>query len=197
MEIYVLDDDFLMQKALIRAVNYCGEEAIAFGSSKAFLAALPTLRFGCLLLDISMPGKDGIAVMEELVKLPVPFPTIVISGSVEVNDPIRAFRLGAVNFLRKPYRLTELRAALDDARKVAAARLKEHHRVQNASSVHLTAREKQVLTEMVGGQQSKSIAWKLGLSVRTVEMYRAHVLTKLNARNASQAVSIARELQIV
>lgn len=197
MIIYVLDDDLLMQKTLERALARCGEQPITFGSSEAFLAALPTLPFGCLLLDIAMPEKDGIAVMEELAKLPIPFPTIVISGSVNLDDSIRAFRLGAVHFLRKPYKLDDLRTAIEEARQVASARLAEHSRAQKASAVHLTAREREVLTAMVDGLQSKNIAWNLGLSLRTIEMHRSNVMAKLSARNASQAVSIARNLQLV
>ncbi len=197
MEMYIVDDDLAMQRTLNRAVVQCGYQSQAFDSGKRFLAALPTLPFGCLLLDVTMPDVTGIDVLEAIAELPVPFPTIIISGSIEVDHPIRAFRLGAVNFLRKPYRLAELKAALEEAQQLGRTRQEEFLRRKQASSVHLTAREKEVLTGMVEGQLSKIIAFNLGLSVRTVEMHRAHVMAKLHARNSSQAVSKARELQLI
>lgn len=197
MEMYIVDDDLAIQRTLHRALANCGHQARAFSSAKQFLAALPTLPFGCLLLDITMPGMDGIGVLEAMAELPIPFPTIIISGSIEVDHPIRAFRLGAVNFLRKPYRLTELKAALAEAKQLGHARREQFLRRKQASSVNLTAREKEVLTGMADGHLSKMIAFNLGLSIRTVEMHRAHVMAKLSARNSSQAVSKARELQLV
>ncbi|PSO09539.1 hypothetical protein C7E20_22095 [Sphingobium sp. AEW4] len=111
-----------------------------------------------------------------------------------MDDAITAFRRGAIHFLRKPFRRDDLRAVLSEARKVGVKRIAAYELQARVMQVKLTGRETQVLDAMAGGLQSKMIAWKLGLSIRTVDMHRSNILAKLSARNSSQAVAIARGL---
>jgi two-component system response regulator FixJ len=121
----------------------------------------------------------------------------MVSGSAEVDDAIVAFRRGAIHFLRKPFRRDALLLVLSEVEQIVYERMADYARRQNASSITLTPREREVLEAMANGEQSKVIAWKLGLSTRTVEMHRSNILAKLHARNASQAVAIARELGLI
>ena len=121
----------------------------------------------------------------------------MVSGSTRVDDAITSFRRGAIHFLRKPFGCEELVATLREAWSIGADRKAAYERRALAQQIRLTPREREVLEGMAEGAQSKVIAWRLGLSIRTVDMHRANILAKLSARNASQAVAIARELDLL
>jgi two-component system response regulator FixJ len=171
-------------------------ECQAFETAAAFLDALDTLPFGCVLLDVHMPDHNGLEVLQEVL-LRRPFPVIMASGSTDMDDAITSFRRGAVHFLRKPFDRRTLMTTLAEAETIGLRHKAAAERRELASQIRLTPREQQVLEATAAGQQSKSIAWRLGLSVRTVEMHRSHFLTKLGAANASQAVAIARTLGLM
>lgn len=197
MRVYIIDDDPLARRTLSRLLATSNIESDSFGSASAFIAALDTLDYGCVLLDIDMPGESGLDALAAILSRKPPLPVVMASGSSQVEDAITAFHRGALYFLRKPYRRDELLDALDKATRVGLERLQEHARLAHAERIHLTTREKEVLEAMANGQQSKQIAWGLGLSIRTVEMHRSNLLTKLSARNASQAVAVARSLDLL
>lgn len=196
MRLYIVDDDPLARRLVRRMLAGSAAECEEFGTAADFLGALDTLPFGCVLLDVQMPGHDGLEILAH-VQSRRPLPVIMASGSVDMDDAITAFRRGAVHFLRKPFTLSALQAALDEAEAAGLARMATTQRQERASRIRLTPRELQVLETMASGQQSKLAAWRLGLSVRTVEMHRSNVLTKLGATNASQAAALARELQLL
>lgn len=197
MQAYIVDDDPLARRTVTRLLSTADIDCETFGSAAEFLSVLDTLDFGCVLLDIDMPGESGLDALAEVLRRQPVFPVVMLSGSTHVDDAIASFRQGALHFLRKPYRREELLAVLTEAERVGIERLAAFERQAKARSIHLTTREREVLVAMAEGQQSKQIAWTLKLSIRTVEMHRSNILTKLSARNASQAVAIARSLDLI
>ena len=140
-----------------------------------------------------MPEMSGIELLKRLLKKQIDWPGFKLSGFADVGSTIEAFRSGAVHFLRKPFKQAELVAALTEAAEIGRRRLS--HAVdprQLEALKRLTQRERQVLEEIARGLQSKEVAWKLGISVRTVDVHRSNILAKLSARNTSQAVAIVR-----
>lgn len=126
------------------------------------------------------------------------WPVIMLTAYAEVGSAIEAFRAGAIHFLRKPFTRRQLIEALVEAAEVGRSRMRRAvEPAQLAALKQLTPREWQVLDALGAGQQSKVIAWKLGISVRTVEMHRSNILAKLSARNTSQAVAIARSADLL
>jgi two-component system response regulator FixJ len=197
LQVYIVDDDPLMRGTLKLMLSVEGISSVGFETPGSFLDRLGDLPFGCVLLDIDMPGLDGLEVLEELTRQRPLFPVIMSSGTTNVNHAITAFRRGAIHFLRKPYSRDDLVAVLDEALTIGSARLEAENRQTQAKSIRLTTREREVLTAMTEGLQTKNIAWKLHLSIRTVDMHRSNILAKLSARNASQAVAIARGLDLL
>ncbi len=136
---------------------------------------------------------SGIELLKLLLKKQIDWPVIMLSGFAEVGSTIEAFRSGAVHFLRKPFKQAELVAALTEAAEIGRRRLSQAIDPRQLEALkRLTQRERQVLEEIARGLQSKEVAWKLGISVRTVDVHRSNILAKLSARNTSQAVAIVR-----
>ena len=197
MRIYIVDDDPKSCRLLEKLVQLAGHDPIIFTDAAQFLRETDHARLGCVLLDVQMPHTGGLDVLAELTARTPSWPTIMISGTTEVDDAITAFRRGALHFLRKPFRRAEFDTMLGEAAAVAVARAEAHRRATEASMVRLSPREREILAALAKGDQSKVIACHLGLSVRTVDMHHSNILTKLSARNASQAVSIARSLALI
>ena len=144
-------------------------------------------------MDAAMPGMSGIELLKLLSKKQIDWPVIMLSGFAEVGSTIEAFRSGAVHFLRKPFKQAELVEALTEAAEIGRRRLSQAIDPKQLEALkRLTQRERQVLEEIARGLQSKEVAWKLGISVRTVDVHRSNILAKLSARNTSQAVAIVR-----
>ncbi|HEX8554774.1 MAG TPA: response regulator [Sphingomonas sp.] len=196
MRVYLIDDDALTRRMVIRMLAGEPIECAEFGTAAAFLQVLDALPFGCVLLDIHMPEQDGLDALTEIVARR-PFPVIMASGSTDMDDAITAFRRGAVHFLRKPFDRATVMTTLWEAEAIGLKKLADWERRDRASRIHLTPREQQILEATAAGQQSKRVAFDLGLSIRTVEMHRSHVLAKLGAANATQAVAIARSLDLL
>ncbi len=197
MHVHVVDDDPASRRLLERLIARGGHEARCFAKAADMIAEIDTLPYGCVLLDINMPDANGLDLLGDLLARDPPWPVVMVSGSTDVQDAIVAFRKGAIHFLRKPFHAADLLKALAEVEQIVAARLAEHSRRLIARCITLTNREHQVLDAMAHGEQSKVIAWKLGLSIRTVDMHRSNILAKMSARNASQAVAIARELGLI
>jgi two-component system response regulator FixJ len=197
MRVYVVDDDPPSRKLLERIIAHAGHEPGCFPTTTDLIEQIDALPFGCVLLDINMPDGNGLDLLDDLLARDPSWPVVMVSGSAEVDDAIVAFRPGAIHFLRKPFRRDALLLVLSEVEQIVYERMADYARRQNASSITLTPREREVLEAMANGEQSKVIAWKLGLSTRTVEMHRSNILAKLHARNASQAVAIARELGLI
>ena len=191
--VHIVDDDEAVARTVARTARLIGFETRQFASPAGFLGSLDELEPGIICLDIKMPGMSGIELLKLLLKKQIDWPVIMLSGFAEVGSTIEAFRSGAVHFLRKPFKQAELVAALTEAAEIGRRRLSQAIDPRQLEALkRLTQRERQVLEEIARGLQSKEVAWKLGISVRTVDVHRSNILAKLSARNTSQAVAIVR-----
>jgi two-component system response regulator FixJ len=166
-----------------------------FGSGLDFLDALPDLEPGCVLLDLRMPHMDGFQVMEALTERNIDWPVVVMTGHGEVPVAVRAMKMGAVDFIEKPFSEQALLncfghafALLKDREEAGRRRRDAHGRAAS-----LTAREKEVLQSLLAGQSNKEIALSLGISLRTVEMHRGNMMDRLHASSLAEALTIALE----
>ena len=192
--VFVVDDDEAMRKSLRRLMESVGLPVETYGNAEAFLANYDPARAGCLILDIRMPGMSGLELQEKLISDHIRIPTIIISAHGDVEKAVRAMKSGAVDFIRKPYKgkvlLTRIREALLlDAR----ARNEEAQRADIADRIaRLTPREREVMGLLVAGKPAKRIAFELGLSRKTIDVHRGHIMTKMRV---DTLVELARMVQ--
>ncbi len=190
--VFIVDDDaairFAMQ-ALMDSVNLNHE---IFASADEFLEKIAGQRPGCLVLDIRMPGLGGLELQEELIKRGNTLPIIFITGHGDVPMAVEAMQKGAVDFIQKPFRdqelLDRIREALatDEERREA----QQHHAEVAHRLERLTNREREVFDLVVTGKPNKVIAYELGVSQRTVEIHRARVMEKMQARSLADLVKM-------
>lgn len=191
--LYIVDDDNAVARTVGRAAATIGFAPQIFDSAADFLDKLGELERGCVLLDIRMPGMDGLELLEQLRDRRPGWPVVMLTGHAEVGAAVRSFRSGAVHFLSKPFLKEELLDALREAAEIGRRRQRLAASRQQVEALEkLSKREREVLAAIANGKQSKMIAWELGISVRTVDLHRSNILAKLSARNTSQAVAIAR-----
>lgn len=190
--VHIVDDDALIRAATSYLLSSNGYSTEIYASGSELLRE-GKLRQGCILLDLVMPGMSGHEVQEELVRLGITLPVIVISGYGDLDSAVRAMKLGAVDFLQKPVRDEDLLAAV--SRCLDAFRRSEgQHKAKlaaRAALAQLSTRERQILQGLLAGLSNKEIARRLGLSPRTVEMHRASMMEDLQASSLSEAVRIA------
>ena len=193
--VYVIDDDRDVRRSLSFLLGAAEIRSHPFGSGSDFLEALPDLEPGCVLLDLRMPQIDGFAVMAELEARNVDWPVIVMTGHGEVPLAVRAMKLGAVDFIEKPFSEQALLACFEQAfallrdRQRTGVRRREAHK----RAALLTAREREVLQSLLAGQSNKEIALALGISLRTVEMHRGNMMDRLGASSLAEALTLAME----
>jgi len=192
---YVVDDDAQIRQSLEVLLGVHDIAARGFASGDAFLEALSSLAPGCVLLDVRMDGSDGLAVLSELQARHYRWPVIVMTGHAEVPTAVSAMKLGAMEFLEKPFREDDLLAALK--RGIAALRATQEEEASRGEALALvralTPRELQMLQSLLNGSSNKQIADELSISIRTVEMHRASVMRKLRAKSLADAVILATE----
>ena len=188
--IAIVDDDNDLRRSTGDLLKTEGYRVESFTNGAEFIAADPDGRLSCILLDIDMPGLDGIGVLQALGERGLRVPVLVITGQGDVPTAVRAMRLGAVNFIEKPYAADELLEAVREALDGPAPRrlLPPDGGQARARVASLTERQRGVLLGVMKGQANKMIAFELGLSVRTVESYRAQMLEKLGASGTAEAV---------
>ena len=196
--VYVIDDDLHVRRSLHLLLSTVGFVSWSFASATDFLDNLPSLTPAPILLDIRMPELDGIALMKLLNDQGIHWPTIVITAHADIATAVQATKLGAIEFLEKPFDFQTLEASLH----VAQAQLcyiKTATEVKNCTRQlfdQLTPREIDVLSLLMDGQPNKVVAHQLSLSVRTVEMHRAHVLHKLGVKSIAQVTQLALTAEI-
>ncbi|NKC29478.1 response regulator transcription factor [Falsiroseomonas selenitidurans] len=187
---YVVDDEAAVRRSLALLLGAAGYAVETFAGGEDFLRrATPDLPFGCVVLDVRMPNTDGIAVLREMSSRGLRHPIVVITAHGDVPLAVRMMKAGACDMLQKPF----AGEALLDAAAAALARRDEAEAAQAAQRrlARLSPRETEVLQGMVAGHQNKVIAQRLGISPRTVEIHRANLMTKLEARSLSEAVRMA------
>jgi two-component system response regulator FixJ len=191
--VLLVDDDPDVRDSLKVLLEATGLKVRDFDSAKAVLALPELAQMGCLIADIRMPDMDGLALQEELTRRKVGIPVIVITGHGDVPLAVRAMKAGAVDFIEKPFddalilasigkALTQSRESRNQAALASAA--------EGKLSL-LTARERQVLEQLVSGRSNKIIAYELDISPRTVEIHRAHLMEKMEAQSLSDLVRTA------
>jgi two-component system, LuxR family, response regulator FixJ len=190
--VHIVDDDPAVRRALGRLLHSIGITTVMYETAHAVLSAAEKLSSGCMLLDVQMPGMDGLELLARLNALGVSLPVIVVTGHGDVRTAVRAMKAGAVDFIEKPFDEDLLLRAIDAAvaENRPAARDREVASAAEKMAL-LSPRERQVLEAIAVGQPNKLIAHDLGISVRTVEVHRAHMLDRLGVRNVAEAIRIA------
>jgi two-component system, LuxR family, response regulator FixJ len=187
----VVDDDDAVRKSTTALLERAGYRVRAFGSGDAFLAGQLPGDSDCILLDMRMPGTNGLGVLKALGDWESMPKVLVLTGHGAVSDAVEAMKLGAADFLEKPYPAQSLLQAIDQA---LNARPKPKPGAADPDAVakveSLSQRQLQVLRGILKGQPNKIIAYELALSIRTVEAYRAQLLEKLGVRGTADAVRI-------
>jgi two-component system response regulator FixJ len=188
--VFVVDDDAAALDSLVILLRSDGLNPRGFSSAAAFLEALTPESRGCVISDVRMPGMDGVLLLKTLKSMHCILPVIVITGHADVTVAVQAMKAGAAEFVQKPYEseliLRMVRTCLeenDDAVDAGARRNRVVHRIGS-----LTARERQVLDLIMEGASNKAIAAKLVISPRTVEIYRANVMSKMRADSLSDLI---------
>jgi two-component system, LuxR family, response regulator FixJ len=187
---HVIDDDEAVRESLEFLLRSAQLTVKTYESASAFLAVAPTINSGCVITDVRMPGISGIDLLRRLKELQIPLPVIVITGHGDVPLAVEAMKFGAVDFLEKPFDddvlLASVRTALN--RSEASAQLETERAEIRARIATLTNREHEVLQGLIAGHPNKIIAFDLSISPRTVEIYRANVMTKMKAGSLSELV---------
>ena len=191
--VHVIDDDEAMRQSLAFLFRTARIHAETYESASAFLSALPQLKVGCVVTDVRMPGLSGLDLLRRLRELNIGVPVIVITGHGDVPLAVEAMKGGAADFLEKPF---DDEALLGAVRSALSRNATDHERQAQKSAIKerlasLSNRERDVLQGLVAGNPNKTIAYDLGISPRTVEIYRANVMTKMQAGSLSDLVRMA------
>jgi two-component system response regulator FixJ len=194
----VVDDDRDIRVTVAEMLAEAHIAAHPFASGADFLAALGDLAPGCILLDIRMPEMDGIEVMSQLAGRDVDWPVIAITGDGDIPLAVSAMKLGAVEFLQKPFLAEALITCFENAFPILEQRLKSGARRRHAEKrvQALTARERDVLQGLLAGLSNKQIAEWLAISLRTVEMHRANMMDRLRVENLAEALTLAMDAMV-
>jgi len=191
--VHIIDDDEGLRESLAFLLRSAALEVRSFDSAKAFLNELPDAALGCVISDVRMPDMSGIELLRRLKELKIAVPVIVITGHGDIALAVEAMKIGAVDFFEKPFNddllVASVRAALhqqEDQTKRDVKRTEIEHRIST-----LSRREKDVLAGLIEGRANKQIAFDLGISPRTVEIYRANLMNKMQADTLSELVRMA------
>jgi two-component system response regulator FixJ len=197
--VHIIDDDQALRESLAFLLRAAQLEVRSFDSAKTFLDALPDASLGCVITDIRMPDMSGIELLRRLKELKIGVPVIVITGHGDIALAVEAMKIGAADFFEKPFNddqlVASVRAALQQQQgqtKRDAERAQIEHRIST-----LSAREKNVLAGLIEGRANKQIAFDLGISPRTVEIYRANLMNKMQADSLSDLVRMALVVQML
>lgn len=191
--IHLVDDEEAIRKAGSFALKTAGYDVVAYASGVDFLKSAKAAEIGCVILDVRMPELNGLEVQAAMAERGIAMPVIVLTGHGDVSVAVQAMKAGAIDFLEKPFE----KSALLEAVRRAFARLDDVAlRALETSEAEvriaaLTPREQEVLKGLANGLPNKTIAYDLGCSSRTVEIHRASLMAKLEARNLSEVLRIA------
>ena len=188
--VHVIDDDDSAREALAFLIDCAGLQVRTYESALSFLDALPRIEPGCIVTDVRMPDMSGVELIGRLKELGATEPVIVITGHADVPMAIQAMKAGVADFLEKPFSddaiLGAIRSAL--AGRTSREEADSEREEIRARLASLSQRESEVMEGLVEGHANKVIAFDLGISARTVEVYRANVMTKMKAGSLSELV---------
>ena len=194
-EIFVVDDDPAVRDTLFMVLSTAGYQVVCFADGAALLSVARTRTPACILLDVHIPGKSGLDILKELHGEDYPAPIFMISGQGDISMAVSAIKNGALDFIEKPFRGSEIVARLDEAIGAYVRRQAESS-ASRIAALHfpgrepLTRREREVLEQFTSGASNKEAGRHLGISPRTIEDHRANILKKIGARNAADLVRI-------
>jgi two-component system response regulator FixJ len=191
--VHIVDDDESVRQSLAFLLSTAGMVVRLYESAAAFLEAPDNIQEGCLITDVRMPEMSGIELLHELKVRSISLPTIVITGHGDVPLAVEAMKCGAIDFIEKPFDEEAIIRAVQSAKERVDKRAREceSEAALAAKLASLSKRERQVLDRLVAGDPNKTIAHDLGISPRTVEVYRAHLMTKMQAKSLSELVRMA------
>lgn len=191
--VHIVDDDEAIRQSVGFMLRKSGHAVRNYVSGTEFLKSVDRETRGCVLLDVRMPGIDGLEVQLRLSEAGIALPIIMLTGHGDVSLAVRAIKAGAVEFLEKPFERMALLAAIDEGFRRAARGKREHLAEADAlvRIAALTTRERNVLDGMVLGRPNKLIAFDLDIATRTVEVHRSNLMEKLHARSLSDVLRIA------
>jgi two-component system response regulator FixJ len=191
--VHVIDDDEAVREVLAFQLGSAGIDVQTYDSAAGFLKIAPTVQAGCIITDVRMPDLSGIDLLRQLRELKVSAPVIVITAHGDIPLAVEAMRLGAIDFLEKPFDddvlLASVRSALEKGDR-DRTRQAERSSIQSRLAA-LSNRERDVLQGLVAGRANKQIAYDLGISARTIENYRANLMIKMQASSLSDLVRMA------
>jgi FixJ family two-component response regulator len=196
--VFILDDDVGMRAALQRLLRSVGLRAESFATPQEFFRRkLPDV-LSCLVLDVRLPGMSGLDVQRTLIESGFQIPVIFITGHGDIPMTVKAMKLGAVEFLTKPFRDQEFVDAIQQALERASETLLQQHEVQTLKDRYatLTAREREVMGLLVSGMLTKQIASRLGTSEVTAQVHRGHAMSKMRANSPAELGRIAEKLKL-
>jgi RNA polymerase sigma factor (sigma-70 family) len=193
--VFLVDDDEAVRDALDFSLQQAGFVVESYDSGERFLDAYTGSRPGCLLMDLCMPGMDGLAVQQELIKRQLRIPIIFMSGNGTIRASVSAMKAGALDFLEKPFSrpllLERIREALDQDCRIRASteaqtEMNVHQAEAKSHYERLSPREKQIIALLTSGKSSKQVAQLLGISPRTVDVHRARLMAKMQASSMAE-----------
>lgn len=195
--VYLVEDDDAVRDSLQLVLESVGHKVSAFSRADSFLEKFSTAMAGCIVLDIRMPGMNGMELQRQLNNRNSILPIIFVTGHGDVPMAVEAMQRGAVDFVQKPYREEELLNKIQQAIAAdveARAALKEKQKIRQQLE-ELTPRERQVMDLMIEGKANKVIAYDLDISQRTVEIHRARVMEKMSVRSLAHLVRMVMAAQ--
>jgi FixJ family two-component response regulator len=193
-EVFIVDDDPAIREMLSIVFSKAGYQVVCFAEGASFLAAAKTRTPACIILDVHIPGKSGLDILKSLNAQDYPAPIFIMSGSGDIPMAVEAIKSGALDFIQKPFKGSEIVTQVKEAVSAQAAR--RANPPAQSISLHfpgrepLSRREQDVLTCLASGASNKLAARQLGISPRTVEVHRARIMEKLGARNATDLMRI-------
>ena len=193
--IYIVEDDAAMRKSLSRLAASAGYDARIFDSAEAFLSSELDPLPSCLVLDVRLPGLDGLELQERIAEKGIFVPIVFISGHGDIPMSVKAMRRGAVDFLPKPFDDEDLLAAAEKALAQSARLLEDRSRRDHVRSrvQKLTPREHEIMCWVITGKLNKQIAGELGISEKTVKVHRGRVMEKMQVDSVAELVRLAEE----
>lgn len=191
-QVHVVDDDAGVRRALARLLATCGYELVEHRDAESVLSLPPGLPHGCMILDVALPGLDGIELQQRLLGARDALPIVFVSGWADVAACATAMRMGAVDFLTKPVEEEHLLKAVAAALEIDARRRSRQNQRETVGKrlAALTKREREVLARVMAGRLNKQIAADLGLAEKTVKVHRARGLHKMEVRSAVELLRV-------
>jgi FixJ family two-component response regulator len=195
--IIIVDDDPAVCDSLTLLLETYGYNVVVFFDGESFLKSGLSHHKGCALLDVRMPGRSGLEILPDARRQNTALPIIIMSGHADIAMAVQALKNGAFDFIEKPFQAKEVLAVIDQSIR-SASQISALSQAQNAAQnqlAKLTPREQEIALSLSRGQTNKSIAFELGISVRTVETHRAHVMSKLDIKSVSELVRLVISAQ--